>query len=107
MRTWSVRWRTQLYFGFSHDPFACQHERPLNRVFEFAHITWPVVFVEHREGLGSNGSFPCSPIQEMLHECRNILASLAERRQLNGDDVQAVVEVLPELSFLDGLLQIA
>ena len=46
-------------------------------------------------------------IQEMLHECRNS-PGVARRSggQLNGDDVQPVVEIFSELfSFFNGLLQ--
>jgi hypothetical protein len=89
----------QLDFGLGHDPFVRQDERPLNCVFEFANIAGPMVFIKYRERLGSDGTLPSAPIQEMLDERGNILASW---RQLNRDDIQPVVEVLSKLSFLDG-----
>ena len=58
-----------------------------------------MVFIKYRERLGSDGTLPSAPIQEMLDERGNILASW---RQLNRDDIQPVVEVLSKLSFLDG-----
>src|SRR2546423_11874053 len=43
----------------------------------------------------------------MLRQNRYVFLSLAQRRQVDVDDVQAVVEVLAETSLLHHLLQIA
>ena len=45
--------------------------------------------------------------QEVVGEQRDVLAPLAQRRQRNRDDVQAVIQVLAELAFGDELLEIA
>ena len=42
----------------------------------------------------------------MLRERQNVLAPLAQRRKLDGDDGQAVVEVFTERALPDGLLEI-
>ena len=44
--------------------------------------------------------------QEMLGQERDVLAALAQRRQRDRDDVQAVVQVLAELPFGHELLQV-
>ena len=43
------------------------------------------------------------PLQEVAHELRDVLAPLAQRRQRDLDDAQAVVEVLAELAPGDAL----
>jgi hypothetical protein len=43
----------------------------------------------------------------MLDQQRNVFLALAQRRHMNGDDIQAVIEVLAEEAFLDQALEIA
>jgi hypothetical protein len=43
---------------------------------------------------------------EEFHEIRNILAPIAERRQLDRDDIEAVEEILPKLAGGDFLAQV-
>ena len=43
--------------------------------------------------------------QIVLHEERNVLAALAERRQVDRDDVEAVVEIFAEPAGRDGFLR--
>src|SRR5262249_54557048 len=45
-------------------------------------------------------------LQEVLHEERNVLAALAERRQPHGDDVEAVEEILAERAVRDHLREL-
>ncbi len=45
-------------------------------------------------------------LQEVIAEQRDIVAPLAERRQAEGDDVEAIVEVLAELPLGDQFLDI-
>ena len=45
-------------------------------------------------------------LQEVVGQQRDVLAPLAQRRNADLDDVQAVVQILAELAFGDGLLQI-
>ena len=42
----------------------------------------------------------------MLHEHRNVVAPIAQRRQLDRDDVKPVVQVLAERAFRDHLCQL-
>ncbi len=78
---------------------------------EFAHISRPVVRVEmaaHRlldqrrfaaEALGGTG-------EEVAEQQRDILAPLAQRRDADEGDVQAVIEVLAEAAAPDQILEI-
>ena len=45
-------------------------------------------------------------LEERVHEERNVLGALPERRKDDRDDVQAVVEILPERSRPGGRLQV-
>ena len=45
-------------------------------------------------------------LEEVLRQQRNVLVPLAQRRQLHGDDVQAVEEILAELPLLHHLAQL-
>src|SRR5215213_11585050 len=40
-------------------------------------------------------------MQEMLDQQRDICMALAQSRQLDGDDIEPVVEILPEISSVD------
>jgi len=55
--------QAQLYFVLGHDSFTGQHQRPLNRIFELAHVTWPMVFIQHPERLRGDGSLSSAPSQ--------------------------------------------
>ena len=43
---------------------------------------------------------------ELAHQQVDVLGSLPQRRQADGDDVEAVVEVGPEAALVDHLLQV-
>ena len=46
-------------------------------------------------------------VEEVLHEFRNILGPLAQRRQAHGHDIEAEEEIFTERALLDELLQVA
>ena len=46
-------------------------------------------------------------LEEMLHQQRNVVAPLAQRRQLHRDDVQAVEQILAERAVRDHLREVA
>ena len=46
-------------------------------------------------------------IQEEFHQRQDVFLSVAQRRDKDGDDRQAVIQVLPEMAFADGALQVA
>src|SRR5207249_6898418 len=91
---------------------AGEHQECLEGVLELAHVARPGVGGERaqrrrtrrREG-GAVSAVEAG--DEVLDELREILASLAERRQPDGDDAQPVVQVAPELPRLDHAPQVA
>ena len=42
----------------------------------------------------------------MVRQQRNIVGTLAQRRKLNGNDIQAVIKILAKLSLGDGFSQV-
>ena len=48
---------------------------------------------------------PVELVEERLHQQRDVLAPLAQRRQLDGEDVEPVEEVLAQLAVADRLLR--
>ncbi len=45
-------------------------------------------------------------LEEVLHQQRDVVLALAQRRQVHGDDVQPVVEVLAEAALVDHRAQV-
>ena len=56
--------------------------------------------------LGFDPQFAGGNLQEVPRQAGNIFAALAQRRQMNANHVQAVEQVLTELSFLHTLLKV-
>src|ERR1019366_814616 len=83
------------------DDSMAEDEGALENVLELAHVPGPVVVEERlhrggrdgRDGLAVLGG---GPREERLHEERDVLAALAERRERDRDDAKAVEEVLAE-----------
>ena len=81
-----------------------QRERPLDQVLELADVARPVVALEHLHrvdrDLAQRATSICSAVllQEEVDQERDVLAPLAQRRQVDRDDVEAVVEVLAEVA---------
>src|SRR5262249_5665642 len=46
-------------------------------------------------------------LEEVIDEERHVLAAIAKRRQVDRDDVQAVVQIRPELALLDRPLEVS
>ncbi|MCG3148042.1 MAG: hypothetical protein PCFJNLEI_01484 [Verrucomicrobiae bacterium] len=81
-------------------------------VFQFADITVPELVVEKIAGFGGDGGvgvaeFRAMPAEEVVHEQGNVLRPVTERGEEDGRVVEPVVEVLPELFFVDGLFEVA
>src|SRR6185503_14016628 len=78
---------------------------------ELADVAWPMARDEQLDGLGRIDLAFLAALrrdlpQEVLDEQRNVLAALAQRRQMNVDDVEAVVEVLAERALDHQILEI-
>src|ERR1700712_3103054 len=79
----------------------------LRDVAQFAHVTWPVVVHQRRPGLRIQlrrlaVKTQRRQLQEVLEQLQDVFATFAQRRQLQGHHVQAVVQVAAKL---DGFAQ--
>src|SRR5258708_1015913 len=80
------------------DSTPSKDDRTLHGVLELAHIAWPVVRQEPLQRLLAHpgrgaGVGEAMLLQEVLDQQRNIVFALAQRRNVDGDDRQAVVQV--------------
>ncbi len=84
---------------------------PLHQVFQFAHIARPGVILEGRddllvEFLGVPAFLAAEKLHEVAGEQGDVLAPVAQRRNGQGQYVQAVEEVLAKVSRADLLLEV-
>src|SRR5690606_25415332 len=95
------------------DPFVVAEDHAsLHRVAELTDVAWPRIGLEDRHRLRGDPPDPfprfgCEAFDEMLGERGDVLAPVFEGWKLDGKDMEAEVEIFPEGSFLDLLLQIA
>ena len=84
----------------------------LDDVLQLAHVPRPRVLLEQRQHLGRELVGDVAAVllvvlaYEVLCEREHVLAPLAQRGQLDGDDREAVVEVFAEGALPDGLLEV-
>src|SRR6266849_4241362 len=86
-------------------------DEPLDHVAQLAHVAGPVVRQEVGEGLDRDGLGPLAVLRredrdEVGHQQGQVLLALAQRRHLDRDDIQAVIEVFPERARGDALGQV-
>jgi len=77
----------------------------LDAVLKFAHIAGPGVVHQSLHRLGGNRSNGplhslCGIVDKVLCQARDILAPSTQRRQGDGEDVEAIEEIHPERLFL-------
>ena len=89
-----------------------ERHRPLERVFQLADVAGPIVGQDHFLGFWSQRLRPFGALggdvgEEFFDEDRNIVAAIAQRGQMNVDDVEPVVEIGAEAPALDVVFQIA
>ena len=77
----------------------------LNDILQFTHVAGPVVglklfHVRRRQTRGVHAEFAGGLLEKMLRQLRNVLSAVAQRRQFDGEDAQAIVEVLAEATCL-------
>jgi hypothetical protein len=95
-----------------HAGFAFQDAGALDDVLQFAHVSRPVIFLQqaHRLRLDMPEwrllTLAC-PREEMPRQFGNVILALAQRRQIDRHDVEAVEQILPEFSLGHRGLQIA
>src|SRR5437899_516328 len=87
-----------------------EHDQPLDRVLELAHVARPRIFAQAGQRLGRELLLP--PVlrvelgEEPRREPRNLLAPLPQRRHADLDHVEPVVEVFPELTTSHRLFEV-
>lgn len=84
----------------------------LDEIFEFANVSWPAPVDHDFDGLiGDEGDAFVHALGALLDEIAdeewNVFAAFAERRQVNGKNVEAVVKIAAEFLVLDGADEIA
>src|SRR5262245_37184869 len=97
------------------DLVAAGDDQALDDVLELAHVARPRVLAERDDRLGRDVADDRlmavaarrQVAQEVLDEQRDVLAPLAERRDDEVDDVDAVEEVLAELPLGDEIAEVA
>ena len=94
------------------DDVAGDHDHEaLDYVFEFADVARPGVVLEDFEDFGLKtleGLFGGGGIdaQEVVNQEREVAVAFAERRNQDGDDVDAEVEIFAETALADGVFEI-
>ena len=78
-----------------------QHDGTLDDIFELTHVAGPVVPHQMLDGLLLNGHnlfvvFPGILLQEMRCQEGNVLEAFTQRRQMDSDDVETIIQVLAE-----------
>src|SRR5437868_12485063 len=86
-------------------------KRLFDDIFHLSHISWPWIARQQIDGifrklLGGTVIFFYSFGQKMFGEEGNVFSALPERRQIERNDVDAVVEVFTKLSLANKFLEI-
>ena len=84
----------------------CQSESTGNHIFKLAHITRPIMVDNAIQRILLNRYRLLRTAKKPLNKQRNILASLAQRRQAHLDDIQGVEQVFPKLSACDSFIHV-
>src|SRR5262245_17114241 len=86
--------------------------RALGRRFKLAHVAGPGVTFERLQDLGRDLVGDRPPVlivvfaDEVLGERQDVFLAVAQRRQVNVDDVQTIKEVFAEIAGPDGALEV-
>ena len=89
-----------------------QHHRALDRILQLAHVAGPVVRDQQlhrvgREAVDRLGVLLRIALEEELRERRNVAPAIAQRRHLERDHVQPVIQIFAEPAFRHLLRQVA
>src|SRR5439155_18405988 len=84
----------------------------LDHILQLAHVAWPVVGLQQLQRLLSDGTDPLSgllgvALDQVFRQDRNVDHALAQRRDPDGEDVEAIEEVLAERATRYRALEIA
>src|SRR5271157_998279 len=88
------------------------NERPLNHICYLTHVARPVISHKMIDGPGNQGGYRVEAhlsrlfLDKMLNQRRDVRLSLPQRRNVNGKHPKTIVEIIPEGSGCNELLQI-
>ena len=88
-----------------------QNDDALHHVLELPHISGPMIGIELAVGLRRQ-FFGLAAVglgegaQKVIGQQRDVALAIAQRRHVEGNDVEAIEEILPEVAALDLVLQI-
>src|SRR5580700_7768613 len=104
--------RLKVSVGHAQDRAAGKNHSSLDHVLQFADVARPLVIGEcchgvRRDGIDRLVQLARGLLNKMLDQKWNVFGPLAEWRNGNGEDVQAVVEIAAKLSLEDHSLQVA
>ncbi len=87
-----------------------QHGQSFDQVGELAHVARPLVAGQCLQGFRGEAHFATAGSRQLcgdgFHQCRQVLATLAQRGYFNREHVEAVEQILTELAFGDAGFQI-
>jgi len=89
-----------------------QQQEPLDDIAQFADVARPGVLLERINGLFCERnrlpSILCADLAgKVLDQSGQIFGALTQRRQLDGEDHHAMIEIAPEKALFDELLEVA
>ena len=92
-------------------PALAQNDRPFHGVFQLADIAGPVIALQGLHGLRREVEDLFSDLRAVFFQKtggkqRDVAQAFGERRNLNGDDVDAIIQVLPEATLVHFLLEV-
>src|SRR5436190_2183210 len=93
-----------------HHGAGAQQDRALDHVFELPDVPRPIVRLQLPERLAGDVGHVLpelggEALQEVVDQQGDVLPAVAQRRHVDRDDVEPVIEVLPEPLLLDQLLE--
>ena len=105
------RWRHQREMLGRDEPPVAENRRPLEDVAQLADVARPVVLNQQaacltRDPAGRPAESPRDVGQERLAQRQDVVTPVTQRWQPDREHIEAVIEVLAELSVRNGSLQI-
>ena len=86
-----------------------QHHCALHHVFEFTHIAWPWVVLQHHLGFRRDRerhtAFDMTR-QRLRHQRHDVTGTVFQRLNAQTESADAEIQVFAEFALLDGLFQI-
>src|SRR5918996_1460230 len=80
-----------------------EYQPALHHILQFANVTWPIILQEVLDGVLTHAwkrliAVTTVLADEMLDQHRNIAFTFAQRRDVQRNDIQAIIEIFAKLS---------